>query len=419
MTRAFSANRSLLAVAMVVLLALAAAQPSFAIQSDSSDASTPTAEEASPDVGPRFLIHPADGVDGDYFTLEAEPGTDNDLTVVIGNSDDEPLTLRSYVNDVVPVTNGGFAMALEDVEPTGTATWIDYQADTFELEPGEGVERTFTVSIPDDAEAGEHIAGLALETVDPVAVEGTQLLEQVIRKTIAVFIIVPGDEEASFSLGEPEYSSEGALDTVNVPLENTGNVLVRPAGEMTVTDADGKVMVTAPIAMNSVYAGTTVTLSVPVGVPLEAGDYTVSVELEDAENGAIDALDEATVSVTAGDETAAQFIVTATVTLQPDADDPAYADVSVTVTNDGQPIPTAEVLLDVILDGEPLETFPLAAAVPLPQGDSVVSQRYIPPSGWESGTWSFVVRVNVIDPATTASTNVATIDDIPAIEVGK
>ncbi len=418
MKNSVSLSRSMLALTIAFLLSIGSVLPAVAMQTDESDEETSASEEPTPDVGPRFAIYPADGVDGDFFTLEAEPGSEHELTVLLGNGGHETIALRTYVNDVVPVTNGGFALAMEDQEPAGTAAWIDYPADSLEIEPEEGIERTFTVTVPEDAAVGQHIAGLALETVDAQPVEGTELLEQVIRKTIAVFIIVPGEEEPAFSLGAPEYSTAGALDTIEVPVENTGNVLVRPAGEVTVTDADGLTVVTAPIAMQSVYAGMSVALSVPVGVPLTAGDYTVSVELEDEETGTSASIDEATVTVSAEEEAAAQFVVTATVDLMPDADDPAYADVNVAISNDGAPVATAEVLLDVILDGELVETFPLAASVPLPQGESAVAQRYIPPTGWEAGTWSFVVHVNAIDPASGTSSSIAVIDDIPEFEVG-
>jgi hypothetical protein len=169
--------------------------------------------------------------------------------------------------------------------------------------------------------------------------------------------------------------------------------------------------------MNSVYAGTFVTLSLPVGAPLAAGDYTVPVELNDETTDTSASIDEAGITITEADESAVTISATASVELQPDTDDPAFANVTVSITNDGAPVPTAEVLLDVMLDGEPLETFALAAAAAIPQGESTVTQRYIPPTGWESGAWSFVVRINVIDPATGAATSVAVIGDIPTFDI--
>src|SRR5688572_23834618 len=109
-------------VAMAVVLS--SVMPAVALQ---DDASTPdAAAESTPtlDAGPSFVIRPLEGADGEFFTLEAEAGTTHELTVVLGNADDEPLELLSYVNDAIPMTNGGFAIADPEVPATGTATWI-------------------------------------------------------------------------------------------------------------------------------------------------------------------------------------------------------------------------------------------------------------------------------------------------------
>jgi hypothetical protein len=252
MTRPSFINRMLGGLLPGLLLALMLVFPAQATQAQTASDATPDASPAaSPaaDSGPRFVIRPVNGADGDFFTLEAEAGTTNELTVVLGNADDEVLSLRTYANDTVPMTNGGFSIAEEHAEPTGTATWIDYEAETFDFEPGEGVERTFTVTIPEDAAPGQYIAGLALQTAEPLEVEGTSLFNQIIRKTIAVFIIVPGPEQPAFTLGEPELLTDGALDRIVIPVENSGNVLVKPQGELTLTDASGKTVVTAPIAL--------------------------------------------------------------------------------------------------------------------------------------------------------------------------
>jgi hypothetical protein len=401
-----------------ILLALMLVLPAQAMQAQGTPEASPAASPAA-DSGPRFVIRPKEGADGDYFTVEAKAGTTNELTVVLGNADDEPLKLRTYVNDTVPMTNGGFSIAEEDQEPTGTATWIDYEAETFEFKAGEGVERTFTVTIPEDAKPGQYIAGLALQTADPLEVEGTSLFNQIIRKTIAVFIIVPGPEQPAFSLGEPELMTDGALSRIVIPVENTGNVLVKPEGTLTLKDASGKAVVTAPIAMGSVYAGTTAPLSVALTTTIPDGDYTMSVDLADKETKAKAAIDEQTIAITAEDAAPAQFALTGEVTLAPDAKNPTFANVAVTVTNQGEPVANAEVLLNVMKDGELVETFPLAPSLALPQGATDVTQRYIPPTGFEDGTWTFSLRLNVVDASTNAATTVATLDSIPAIEIGE
>jgi hypothetical protein len=419
MSRIAFPNRLLGTLVAMVLMAVVLAGPVTASQADATADATPTAATPAADTGPRFVIYPQGGTDGDYFTLEAEAGTTNELVVTLGNADDEPLSLRTYASNVMPIVNGGFALASEDVDLEGTTTWLDYAPETFEFESGEGVERTFTVTIPEDADPGQYITGLALETAEPLEVEGTPLFQQIIRKTIAVFIIVPGEEVPAFSIGEPEVAVDGAMPRIVIPVENNGNVLVRPEGELVVRDADGEAVLTAPIAMGSVYAGFTVPLSVPLTTPLPEGDYTVSAELVDEQSGVSASVAEAAVAIVSAAELAAQVTVDGTVTLAPDADNPAFADVALTVTNPGEPIANAEVILDVALDGEPVETFPLGPAFSLPQGETAVTQRYVPPTGWEDGTWTFTVRVNAVDASTGTATTIATLDSLAPVTVGE
>jgi hypothetical protein len=403
---------------LALLVSLTVAHPVHAEQSRADAETTPAADatlEAAS--GPRFVIRPIDGMDGDYFTLEAEPGTTHELVVVLANVDDEPLSLRTYANDVVPIVNGGFAIAAEEVPAEGTATWLEYPAETFDFEPGEGVERTFTVSVPDDTAPGQYIAGLALETSEPLEVEGSDLFTQIIRKTIAVFIIVPGPEQPAFALAEPAYLTDSTIDRVEIQVVNSGNVLVKPAGEVSLRDSGGETVMSAPIAMGSVYAGTTVTLSVPVTTAIPDGDYSLNVELTDEATGATASLTDVSLAVSSETEAPAQFTLDGSITLAPDATAPLYADVSLTLSNAGTPVDKAEVVMDVLRDGELLETFVLAPSVSLPQGDTTLTQRYIPPTGWESGTWTFVLKLNVIDPSTGSSTQVATLDAIPPVEV--
>jgi hypothetical protein len=399
---------------MLAVLPLSTLQGPAAHAQDANATPSPAA-----DTGPRFVIRPADGADGDYFTLEAEAGTTNELVVVLGNADDEELTLRTYVNDTVPMTNGGFSIADEDAPPKGTATWIDYPGETFTFGPGEGVERTFSITIPEDAGPGQYIAGLALQTAEPLDVEGTSMFNQIIRKSIAVFIIVPGPDEPSFELGEPALMTDGPIHRIEIPLINTGNVLVKPRGDLTLTNETGDVVLTAPIVMGSVYAGTTVPLVIGLTSNLPDGDYALAVDLTDDATGASDSIDDATLSMSAASSAPVQFSMTADVVLSPDNAAPAFARVNVAIENQGNPVNRAEVLLEVMKDGELVETFTLAASLALPQGTTEVSQRYIPPTGWEAGSWSFVLHLNVIDESTNVATTVTTVDSLPAIVVWK
>ncbi|MDQ3444284.1 MAG: hypothetical protein M3490_11815 [Chloroflexota bacterium] len=58
-------------------------------------------------------------------------------------------------------------------------------------------------------------------------------------------------------------------------MTNSGNVLVKPSGELTLEDEAGEIVLSAPIAMGSVYAGTTAPLAVGITASVPQGEYTI------------------------------------------------------------------------------------------------------------------------------------------------
>lgn len=383
----------------------------------SAQQSTPQATPPQ-EFGPSFVIHPVDGMDGDFFTVEAEAGTTVDLTVVLGNADDEPLELRTYANDVIPVPNGGFAVATHEQIPTGTATWLDYAPEVMSFEPGKGIERTFQLSIPADTTPGQHIAGLVLETAEPLDIEGTTLFNQIVRKAIAVFIIVPGPEQPAFSIDAPEIMQSRQGSSINANVVNSGNVLVKPAGTLELVDSTGEVAYSSPVSMGSVYAGTTAPLSLRLGPDVPAGTYTVRIHLTDDATGTTASLDGDAVDLMPADAPSVALSLDATVAMSPDVSNPVFAQIDTSITNDGPAIPDAQILVDVARNGEIVETFVLDPGLTLQPGVTTVSQRYVAPTGWTAGTWSFEVRLVLIDPVSGATTSVATVSTDPPIEIG-
>src|SRR5690606_28430550 len=121
--------------------------------------STPEATRSTPEseTGPQFLLHPLDQNDGSYFTLEAEPGSTHTLTAVIGNVDDEPLSLRTYAGDAFTLVNGGFGVREEGDPVEGVGAWIDYPAETLDFAPGDGLRRSGSVAVAEDPQQRPYL----------------------------------------------------------------------------------------------------------------------------------------------------------------------------------------------------------------------------------------------------------------------
>lgn len=388
---------------LVGVLMLGAIAPVTAASQTPSAEGTPAPEV---DSGPKFILRPIDGQDGGFFTVQAKPGTTTDLTAVLGNAGTQPIDLRTFSSDAVNLVNGGFGIKEEEDTRTGPTTWIDWEAETFSFEPGEGIERTFSVTIPEDTPPGQYIAGISLQTAEPIEIQGSTMFNQIIRKAVAVFIVVEGDTTASFELGEPEIVTTTGGSRLEVPVTNSGDVLVKPAGAVTLTTADGREVFSADIAMGSVYANLEGTLlAIPLDNSLAGQEYELSLNLVDEATGVEATLEPQQILFTGEipEEAPLQLAQSAIVPM-PDAQDPVYASVDLTITNTGEVLSNANVVLHVYHDGTPVEDFALGTNMTIANGETPISQRYIPADGFSGGEWTFELSIEAVTPQTNATT---------------
>lgn len=406
----------LILIALLCASALTFGSSSMA-QSDDSD-STPESQTVdfggeeggdeatpAPDVESAIfgIVAVGDFPEGYFDDVVVEPGTSVELTAAIVNQGTVPVSLHAFKVNALSAVNGGFLSGDEDDPPTGATAWIDFPPLDVELGPGEQHQVTFTVSVPEGADPGQYIAGLAVQ-MEPEQLEGSEILSKVRGYVISVGILVPGDLTHAFELGEPVIEESA----VHIPVTNTGNYLVRPAGELTLTDSGGNQVHTSMVEMGSVYAGLSTEVSVPLPEQIPPGDYTLDLTLMDKASGASAEISDAEVTVV---EPVDPTGVSATsVSVQPNADPIAFANVAITLNNGSQLIPAASVELVVTHDGEELERYPLASNVELPNGETEVSDRYIPANAWEPGTYTFQIVVSAVDRESEGSTVLATID---------
>jgi hypothetical protein len=365
----------------------------------------PAGAQATPDAGtsiPSFVLTPV-GQDQPYISETLDPGEETAVTVQLGNAGDETTQARTFVADAFTLVNGGFGVKAEDAPKTGSTTWLDYSSETLDLEPGDLVERTVTISVPDDAAPGEYIAGLVLQTAEPIPVADSTMFRQTIQKSIAIFITVPGPKNPALEIGEASIDQRTRAASIQIEIDNPGNVLLKPAGTVTMTDAGGKQIVDAPVKMGSVYAGTSTLLEIALPTTLLPGTYSVHIELSDEATGvAVDEEREAELADLAATPEASPVTIDS-LTLEAARDSASdtlqYVNVEVSLTNAGNPIQGAQVILHVTRDGAPVEDFTLASGLAIPVGPTQVAQRYIPPGGWTVGEYAFSVTVEAVTPS--------------------
>lgn len=394
---------------LIVVLLLQA----MPLQAIAQDEATPSAAGNTAQV--QIILRPIDKLDGERFEVEIQPGSSTSLTVVVGNAGEVPLNLIAYTSDIRTKVNGGLAINPEGSEQTEPTTWMTFPTETYSIEPGYEVQREFEVAVPEGTEPGQYVIPIAVETVDSFEIEGNAQIRQKVRKIIPVYVTVPGDIQGDFEFGEPSIVIDNRSAAIQVPIVNTGDTTLRLAGTMTLKDLSGGVLLDGPIEMAAFYRRDETIVQARLDAPLPAGDYLLSLELTDAVTSVSHGFSDVTVTMPEQLNAETNPILFQNILIAPNADPIQFASVAVEIANIGSVQQSTRLTLIVTRDGEPVEDFVVAENLALGQGVTTVTQRYIPLNGWESGTYSFSLKLESTQGETSAV--LLTQNDVATLQV--
>lgn len=372
---------------MVLLIITFAAPIHTMAQSDSTPEQAPSAPEVV------ISVRPEGAEDGARFEATAEPGETVEFTAVLENFGEAPIKLRTYISDVLPTLNGGLSVAAPDSERTGITTWVTYDTEEFELQPGESILRPIVIQVPEDTAPGQYVNAVVLETVDPVDQSG--MIRQFYRKVVTIYVTVPGDVVTDFTLGEPEMIIDAGRAGILIPVQNAGNVRLELEVEYALMNPDGSLFFNNRQRLGVIYMGQETYMILGfVSIP-PPGEYVLNVTATERESGLQRTLEE--VKITAPeveDAPAVQPVTFDSITIEPNADPIAFANVSVEINTATDSFPSTRLTLSVFRDGEFVEDFVLAENLAITVGQpAVVTQRYLPATSWESGTYTFSLKL--------------------------
>ncbi|MCO5217361.1 MAG: DUF916 domain-containing protein [Thermomicrobiales bacterium] len=373
--------------------------------------STPVlqAQEATPaafSTERAITFYPTETGFGTFIELHLSPGETGHMSLTVGNTGHVEQTVRVYAVPAGTAVNGGFQALEHGAEPDYQTSWIDYEESDYKLVPEEGRVLKIDVHVPDDALPGEYVTAMAAEHADAYDIEGSDLIKQRVRWAVPILIVIPGEAQPAFTLPDASLEDREGLLIASVSLENTGNVIVRPRGEVRLLSPDGTVLGVSSLELLSFYPGTSSSfLAAWKNVP-QSETFTLQVVLAN-EDGSV------TVQETFPDlvptlpqmETAQSTGVTlgfpsAELTPLTDDNPPSMLQLTAEIANNGEPIENARVSIVTYQDGVEVDRYPVMQAVTIPQGTTPVQARYALPGGFTSGTYTFDVTIELGDMGT-------------------
>jgi hypothetical protein len=145
---------------------------------------------------------------------------------------------------------GGFAAPKDTEEPVGVGTWITLAADEYVVEPGKRIDVPFSITVPDDAEPGDHAGAiLAVDADAAIEADGDDAvnLDVLQRVGARVYVRVNGATSPALKIDSLEVERDGSSATVLWEVTNTGNLRLTPAAEVRITGFLGRTVRTLPV----------------------------------------------------------------------------------------------------------------------------------------------------------------------------
>jgi Bacterial protein of unknown function (DUF916) len=154
----------------------------------------------------------------DNYGYVLDPGGQLEDGLVVVNNGTTPLDLSVYAADAFTTTAGGLDLRTRDTKPTGVGAWVHPGQDHVTVQAGQSIEVPFTLSVPEDAAAGDHMGGIV-----------TALKQDDVERRVGVRIQlrVGGDLKPALSVENMDvrYASTGDA-TVTYAIHNTGNAIL-------------------------------------------------------------------------------------------------------------------------------------------------------------------------------------------------
>lgn len=172
---------------------------------------------------------------GGWFLYEVDPGKVINDEVRVTNTKDKAVFVKLDGIDAFLLDDGAFA--LRDVSNNeDIGTWIELAETEFELEPNSSKVVPFTITVPENAEVGDHIGGLAIYEVDsePESIyqSGGTRVGIHTRVGARIYLTVAGDIVRDLNIKKRSFFGRADKMMFKFVFENKGNV----RANLTITD---------------------------------------------------------------------------------------------------------------------------------------------------------------------------------------
>ncbi len=201
-----------------------------------------------------------DSLTKSWFIYTLKPGEVKEAKVDVINQSDQPAEVKIYPVDAVTTKDGAFAPQSEDRERIDVGAWITMSASELSLKPNEAKTVDFTIKVPENAEVGDHMGAIIVQSKETPKAEKGTAMKVVSRVGARIYLTVPGEIIKELELEEFSYKIEEGQVVFYLTLTNKGNIRISPKGEIEIKDKSGNAVDKIKITEREVFPKDTIVL---------------------------------------------------------------------------------------------------------------------------------------------------------------
>ena len=218
-----------------------------------------------------------------YFVYPLRPGAAVSGSVIVSNAGTATGTVRLYAVDATTGATSGTVYRTSR-RPGAAGSWIALASSRLTLAPGAYAAVPFTVRAPAGARPGQWVGGIAAESPEGTSsratgAKGSLRIRVRNLSIIGVEVDVPGPGALAFRIGAVRAGGADGYQQLLLHVADTGALLSRPAGTVTVARAGGKAVQTLRYSMDTFLPQTAIDYPLHLRTALGPGRYTAAVEL--------------------------------------------------------------------------------------------------------------------------------------------
>lgn len=143
--------------------------------------------------------------------------------IFLSNGGESEETVRLYTVDGVVTNTGSYTCEQESEERDGVGSWVTLATNEVTLAAKATMTLDFNVTVPENADVGEHNGCIAIQKRDdPGEVTGNLRIQT--RQAVRMAIVIPGDIHRKVEIDSFKATTQLNRQDYKVVLKNSGNV---------------------------------------------------------------------------------------------------------------------------------------------------------------------------------------------------